>query len=90
VLIQVADTSSGIAPEHLRRVFEHFYRADSARSDQNGGSGLGLAIARALVEAQHGSIRIESRVGPGTRVVVALPVAPTQVNLQRDATSRST
>lgn len=90
VLIHVADTGSGIAPEHLRRVFERFYRADSARSDQNGGSGLGLAIARALVEAQHGHIRIESRVGQGTRVVVALPIAPTQSRLQRDAASRST
>jgi signal transduction histidine kinase len=74
-LIRVADTGAGIAPEHLSRVFERFYRADSARSSEGGGSGLGLAIARALVEAQHGHIRIESRVGQGTCVEVGLPGA---------------
>jgi signal transduction histidine kinase len=75
VLIQVVDTGNGIAPEHLPHIFERFYRADAARNDQRGGSGLGLAIARALVGAQHGQIRVESRVGQGTRITVALPSA---------------
>lgn len=71
--IVVADTGSGIAPEHLPHVFERFYRADGARGDDGSGSGLGLSIARALVEAQHGQIAIESRPGVGTQVTLALP-----------------
>lgn len=70
--IIIADTGSGVAPEHLPHVFDRFYRAsDSARSS-DGGAGLGLSIAKALVEAQHGQIRIESRGGQGTRVTLTL------------------
>ncbi len=71
--ITVADTGSGIAPEHLPHVFDRFYRADSARGSDAGGTGLGLAIAKGLVEAQQGQIRLESQVGAGTRVTLALP-----------------
>ncbi len=74
VTITVADTGSGIAPEHLLHVFERFYQADSARGSR-GGSGLGLSIARGLIEAQHGQIRLESRPGEGTRVTLILPAA---------------
>lgn len=74
VYITVADTGSGIAPEHLPHVFERFYQADSARGSR-GGSGLGLSIAKALIEAQHGQIRLESRLGEGTRVTLILPAA---------------
>jgi len=72
--IHVIDTGSGIAPGDLPHVFERFYRADSARSD-NRGSGLGLSIAKALVEAQGGQIAIASQLGKGTSVVVELPSA---------------
>jgi signal transduction histidine kinase len=71
--IAVADTGSGIAPEHLPHVFERFYRADSSRGA--GGAGLGLAVAKALVETQGGDIRVESEPGRGTRVVIGLPEA---------------
>ncbi|RIK46218.1 MAG: hypothetical protein DCC58_03980 [Chloroflexi bacterium] len=76
VEIEVRDTGSGIAPEHLPRVFERFYRADHARSRADGGVGLGLAIAQALVNAQRGSIRVHSRLGQGTSVIISLPAAP--------------
>jgi signal transduction histidine kinase len=74
--IVVADTGAGIAPEHLPRVFDRFYRAAHDRGGDTGGSGLGLAIARALATAQEGEIRLESRPGQGTRATVTLPAAP--------------
>lgn len=74
VRLVVADSGEGIAPEHLHRVFERFYRVDSGRSRARGGSGIGLAIARALVEAHGGRIRAESDgPGRGSRFVVSLP-----------------
>lgn len=70
----VADTGDGIDREHLRRVFERFYRVDAGRSRQLGGSGIGLAIARALTDAHGGSIRADSRgTGQGSTFIVTLP-----------------
>ena len=78
VLLRVSDTGPGIEPQHLPFVFKRFYRADDARP-ANGESGLGLAIARSLVEAQGGSIQVQSEPGQGAMFTVALPAA-------RDAT----
>lgn len=78
VQIGIADTGSGIAPEHIPHLFERFYQADSSRggTDSEGeGSGLGLAIAKGLVEAQHGHISISSKLGQGTQVTISLPSA---------------
>jgi two-component system, OmpR family, phosphate regulon sensor histidine kinase PhoR len=73
VSLAVADTGSGIAPEHLPRIFERFYRADSGRSRESGGTGLGLAIVRHLVEAHGGRVRAESVVGAGTTIRIFFP-----------------
>jgi signal transduction histidine kinase len=73
VSIEVRDTGSGIAPEALPHIFERFYRVEAARS--SGGAGLGLAIAKELVEAQGGTISVESQVGNGTVFAVTLPEA---------------
>ncbi len=74
--ITVADNGEGIAPEHLTRVFERFYRADTARDREHGGAGLGLAIAKALIEAHGGSISVTSAgPGAGARFTVDLPIA---------------
>jgi two-component system phosphate regulon sensor histidine kinase PhoR len=73
VSLSVGDTGSGIAPEHLPRIFERFYRADSGRSREAGGTGLGLAIVRHLVEAHGGSVRAESVVGVGTTIRIFFP-----------------
>jgi signal transduction histidine kinase len=69
-LVEVEDTGAGIAPEHLPRVFDRFYRADQARA--RGGTGLGLAIARTLVEAHGGELTLASAPGEGTRATVRL------------------
>jgi heavy metal sensor kinase len=72
--LTVSDTGAGIPSERLPHIFERFYRADPARSREAGGIGLGLAICRAIVESHGGTIRLESEVGEGTRVIVNFPV----------------
>jgi signal transduction histidine kinase len=71
--LKVADTGEGVAPEHLPRLTERFYRVDSARAGQDGGSGLGLAICKTIVEAHGGTLEIASQLGKGTQVTVRLP-----------------
>ena len=72
----IADSGPGIGSEHLGRLFERFYRADKARSRDNGGTGLGLAIARRLTESQGGRIWVESELGSGCTFHFTLPAAP--------------
>lgn len=72
VRIAVADTGPGIPAHDVPHIFDRFYKADKARRGR-AGTGLGLAIAKRLVEAQGGTITVESREGAGTQVVVALP-----------------
>jgi signal transduction histidine kinase len=75
VELAVTDSGEGIAPEHLPRVFERFYRADHARDRAHGGSGIGLAIAKAIVEAHGGRISASSPgSGRGATFRVALPI----------------
>ncbi|MEO7104094.1 MAG: ATP-binding protein [Gemmatimonadaceae bacterium] len=73
--VGVRDSGVGIAPAHLPRIFERFYRADSARSRASGGTGLGLAIVKHLVEAHGGQVRAESTLGRGTTVSASFPPA---------------
>jgi two-component system phosphate regulon sensor histidine kinase PhoR len=66
VRVSVADTGPGIAPEHLPRVFERFYRVDAGRSRELGGTGLGLSIVKHLVEAMGGTVSVSSTQGAGS------------------------
>jgi two-component system heavy metal sensor histidine kinase CusS len=72
--VTIADTGVGIPTEHLPHVFERFYRVDSSRGPETDGTGLGLAICRSIAEAHGGVIKIDSRLGGGTRVTLNLPV----------------
>ncbi|MGV3457380.1 sensor histidine kinase [Sphingomonas sp.] len=76
VRLSVRDESEGIAPEHLPRLTERFYRVDSSRSRAAGGTGLGLAIVKHIVERHRGRLDIASTVGEGTSVTILLPTAP--------------
>ena len=73
LLVTVADTGSGISPQHLPHIFERFFRADESRSRDSGGSGLGLPIARAIVEAHGGRIWADSEPGKGTKISFEVP-----------------
>jgi signal transduction histidine kinase len=74
VAIVVEDRGMGIAAEALPHLFEPFFRADASRSRKTGGFGLGLSICKAIIDAHHGRIRIDSEPGKGTRVTVTLPL----------------
>jgi len=69
--VAVSDNGSGIAPEHLPRVFDRFYRAESSRGSD--GAGLGLALVKSIVDLHGGSARIHSEPGRGTVVTLTFP-----------------
>jgi two-component system heavy metal sensor histidine kinase CusS len=69
--VEVNDNGCGIAPEHLPRVFDRFYRAESSRGSD--GAGLGRALVKSIVELHSGSARIQSEVGRGTTVTLSFP-----------------
>lgn len=72
--IEVADTGTGIAPEHLPHVFDRFYRADATRNPGTEGNvGLGLAIVKKIAELHGGSVAIDGKLGSGTTVTLSLP-----------------
>lgn len=73
VVVSVADQGIGLAPEHLNRLFEKFFRAKSSLGGHVVGSGLGLPISRTIVEAHGGRIWAESQLGQGTTLYFTLP-----------------
>lgn len=73
VVIRVEDHGCGVAPEHLPRLFERFYRVDKARSRSLGGTGLGLAIVKHVITAHGGRVTVESASGVGSTFSIFLP-----------------
>ncbi len=73
VLILVRDQGPGIAPEHLPRLFERFYRVDSGRSRKVGGTGLGLAIVKHIAQSHGGYVTLQSAPGKGSTFLIHLP-----------------
>jgi two-component system phosphate regulon sensor histidine kinase PhoR len=76
VLILVRDQGPGIAPEHLPRLFERFYRVDPGRSRKVGGTGLGLAIVKHIAQSHGGYVTLQSAPGKGSTFLIHLPQMP--------------
>jgi two-component system sensor histidine kinase ArlS len=76
-VLSVQDTGPGISAQELPRIFDRFYRSDSARKAQSSGHGLGLSIARIIVVAHGGKMTVRSKEGAGTTFRVRLPLADT-------------
>jgi heavy metal sensor kinase len=72
--VSVCDTGPGIAPEHLPRIFDRFYRVDPSRTGDGDGAGLGLAICQSIIKGLGGRIAVDSAAGHGTTLVVELPM----------------
>lgn len=74
VQIDITNMGSGIAPEHIERLTERFYRVDTARSRSLGGTGLGLAIVKHIVQRHNGHLSFHSEVGKNTTASILLPL----------------
>ena len=73
IQIEIADTGIGIAPEHLDKIFERFWREDQSRSYQSGRSGLGLAIVKEILQLHHGTVSVDSELGKGSCFTLIFP-----------------
>jgi signal transduction histidine kinase len=75
--LSVIDHGVGIAPENLRRIFDPFFSTKTSPDASGlGGTGLGLSVCRDIVEAHHGRLRAESRLGQGSTFTLILPACP--------------
>jgi signal transduction histidine kinase len=80
-ILSVRDTGIGIAPEHLPRIFDRFYRVDRTRDGTSGGSGLGLALAKWIAEKHNTTLIVESEAGRGTCFQFEIPVINVQAQI---------
>ncbi|MET0786826.1 MAG: ATP-binding protein, partial [Paenisporosarcina sp.] len=75
VIVHIKDKGIGMTPEQLPKIFDRFYRVESARSKHLGGSGLGLSIVKMLVENVQGKIQVTSEEGVGTTISLIFPIS---------------
>lgn len=85
----VSDTGIGIAPQHLPRLTERFYRVDRSRSRETGGTGLGLAIVKHVLTRHQAILEIESEAGKGSRFIARFPSTALLAADAADLVSRS-
>jgi two-component system phosphate regulon sensor histidine kinase PhoR len=85
--VRVRDSGPGIAPEHIRRLTERFYRVDGSRSRETGGTGLGLSIVKHVVQRHGGELQISSELGKGSCFTLQLP--PSRCRLVRAPSAAS-
>jgi two-component system phosphate regulon sensor histidine kinase PhoR len=88
-MVQVRDYGPGIAPEHLPRLTERFYRADVAASRAEGGTGLGLALVKHIVNRHRGRLHISSAPGEGATFRVWIPLIEASAQPSQAAISAS-
>jgi signal transduction histidine kinase len=87
-VVSVRDQGPGIAGPERERVFERFYRSDSATAGRTKGVGLGLFIARNLVEAMGGELGVSSKLGEGSTFAFALPLSYASPSREQAPTDR--
>jgi signal transduction histidine kinase len=75
ILLEIADTGTGIPAEDLPRIWDRFYKVDKAHTRDDHGTGLGLAIAREIIERHNAQVNLSSELGRGTRVCLRFPAA---------------
>ncbi|ASP40044.1 hypothetical protein CHH28_15790 [Bacterioplanes sanyensis] len=83
--IRIEDTGIGMSDEAIERLFQRFEQADSSTTRKFGGTGLGMAISQRLVELMKGSIRVESQLSVGTKVMITLPLPEVEVSVESEA-----
>jgi two-component system, NtrC family, sensor kinase len=82
VSIVIADTGSGIAQEHIRRIYDPFFTTKTTpRDGQNRGTGLGLSVTYGIIQEHAGKIRVESQPGEGTTFYLDFPLTRKAVNV---------
>jgi signal transduction histidine kinase len=82
VSVAVSDTGSGIAPEHIARIYDPFFTTKNIpREGQNRGTGLGLSVTYGIIQEHAGQIRVESRPGEGTTFYLDFPLTRKAVNV---------
>ncbi len=87
--LSVTDNGPGIPADELPKIFDRFYRSDSARKAESGGHGLGLSIARIIVMAHGGKLRVRSKVGSGSTFEVVLPVKQDRLHTAKLSTAEA-